>query len=575
MRTRLSFLSESFGPLNGVPKLPRLCRRSFLQKALPASCLLARFPYFALPGPPMAAQDGMQHDANSRSQEKMAHPPLLTGEPQLNTRQLPIFVDPLPLPDVIRPVKGRLQVTMHEIETPVHRDLPPARVWTYAAGDGRHGAASSNPMSPLIELHKGHAAEIEWINLLPRQHLFAIDHSLHGCGRDIPDVRAVVHMHGARTEPGSDGYPEDWYVIGQSRVCHYPVEQEATTLWYHDHAMGLNRLNIYAGLAGMVLVRDEVERSLRLPTGSHEVPLVLYDRMLTRKGQLLYPTSGNPDHPWVSEFIGNALCVNGKLQPYFDVDPALYRFRVLNAANSRFFNLNLSGQMPFHLIGSDQGLLAAALSMTSLLVAPGERGDLLIDFSALAGQKLHLQTGVQPMLEFRVRPRAGSRAPRVSIPETLRPVPRSDPAIALRTRTITLNEYQDKVRNPVVMLLNRKHWHEPVTETVRLNTTEIWEFVNLTEDTHPMHLHLVRFQILDRRLFDPFDYLTLDKLRYKADADPPAPHELGWKDVVQCPPGMVTRIVVRFEGYIGRYLYHCHILEHEANDMMRPYDIVA
>jgi spore coat protein A, manganese oxidase len=154
-------------------------------------------------------------------------------------------------------------------------------------------------------------------------------------------------------------------------------------------------------------------------------------------------------------------------------------------------------------------------------------------------------------------------------------VPRSDPAIALRTRTITLNEYQDKVRNPVVMLLHCKHWHEPVTETVRLNTTEIWEFVNLTEDTHPMHLHLVRFQIPDRRLFDPFDYLTLDKLRYKANADLPAPHELGWKEVVQCPPGMVTRIVVRFEGYIGRYLYHCHILEHEANDMMRPYDIVA
>jgi spore coat protein A len=131
--------------------------------------------------------------------------------------------------------------------------------------------------------------------------------------------------------------------------------------------------------------------------------------------------------------------------------------------------------------------------MTSLLVARGEHGDLLIDFSALAGQKLQLQTGVQPMLEFGVRPQAGSREPRVSIPETLRAVPRSDPALALRTRTITLIEYQDKVRNPVVMLLNRKQWHEPVTETVRLNTTEILEFINLTEDTYPMHLRLVRF----------------------------------------------------------------------------------
>jgi spore coat protein A len=555
--------------------LSSFSRRSFLKKILPVSSLLAPLPFLGMRAFCAADQDKMQHDGDSHSQEMMAHAPLVTGEPQLNTRQFPAFVDPLPLPDVIRPVRGRLAVTMREIEVALHRDLPPARMWTYAAGNGRHGTVSRNPMPPLIELHKGQAAEIEWINLLPRQHLFAIDHSLHGCGRDIPDVRAVVHMHGARTQHKDDGFPEDWYGAGESRVCHYPVEQEAATLWYHDHAMGLNRLNVYAGLVGMALVRDEVENKLGLPSGPHEVPLILYDRMLTRTGQLLYPTSGNPDHPWVPEFTGNALCVNGKMQPYFDVDPALYRFRVLNAANSRFFALGLSEHMSFHLIGTDQGLLPVPLSMTSLFLAPGERGDLLIDFSALAGQKLYLQTGVQRMLEFRIRPRASLLAPKASMPQKLRPVMRTDPSAALRTQSITLNEYQDKVKNPVVMLLNRKHWHEPVTETVGLNTTEIWEFINLTEDTHPMHLHLVRFQILDRRVFDPFDYLTYRKMRYTADAVPPAPHELGWKDVVQCPPGMVTRIVVRFEGYVGRYLYHCHVLEHEANDMMRPYDVVG
>jgi spore coat protein A len=127
----------------------------------------------------------------------------------------------------------------------------------------------------------------------------------------------------------------------------------------------------------------------------------------------------------------------------------------------------------------------------------------------------------------------------------------------------------------MLMLLNRKRWHEPVTETPKLNSTEIWEFVNLTEDTHPMHLHLVGFQVLDRRTFDVFAYRNNKGLRYLAPAIPPQPNEQGWKDTVQCPPGMITRIIVRFDGYPGKYLYHCHILEHEANDMMRPFEVIA
>ena len=127
----------------------------------------------------------------------------------------------------------------------------------------------------------------------------------------------------------------------------------------------------------------------------------------------------------------------------------------------------------------------------------------------------------------------------------------------------------------MLMLLNRKHWHEPVTETPRLNTTEIWEFINLTEDLHPMHLHLVRFQILDRRVFDVFAYQNDQGVHYVGPVVLPKPNELGWKDVVQCPAAMITRIIVRFEGYPGKYLYHCHILEHEANDMMRPFEVIA
>ena len=547
--------------------MSRLSRRIFLENAAAASLVFgSRSVAGFMPALPQ------EQDASRHNQENLAHLPLTTPEPQLNALALQGFVDALPLPETIRPAQSRLSVTMREINVSLHYDLPPAKLWTYAAGDGRRGGVSLNPLSPVIELRKGEPAQIEWVNLLPERHLFTIDRSLRGCGPGIPDVRAAVHVHGARTRSKDDGYPEDWYVSGQSRVCRYPMQQDAAMLWYHDHAMGLNRLNIYAGLAGMVLVRDHAEDALALPRGPYEVPLILYDRILTRSGQLLYPTSGNPVHSWVSEFSGDALCVNGKVRPFFDVKPMLYRFRILNAANSRFYALSLTGQRTFQQIGSDQGLLSAPVAMQKLILAPGERADLLLDFRGLAGQKIHLQTGVQQMLEFRVSSRPEPRRPQ--FPTALRPVTRIDTAAAITTRRITLNEYQDKAGNPTVMLLNRKYWHDAVTETVRLNTIEIWEFINLTADTHPMHIHLVRFQILDRRSFDRFDYLMYGRMRYTGNQETPPPQELGWKDVVQCPGGMVTRIVVRFEGFAGRYLYHCHILEHEANDMMRPLEIV-
>jgi spore coat protein A len=542
--------------------LSRFSRRTFLERATAAGVMIGSRHAF-----------GFLTEVRQGNEQKMPHPPLTQAEPQLNALALPGFVDPLPLPEFIRPSNGGLAITMRETSVSLHRDLPPARTWSYASGDGRHGAVSSHPLSPVIELRTGHSTEIEWINLLPKEHLFTIDHSLGGCGRDIPDVRTVVHVHGARVPTKDDGYPEDWYVSSQSRVCRYPMRQDATALWYHDHAMGINRLNIYAGLAGIVLVRDPAEDALALPRGAHEVPLILYDRMLTKSGQLLYPTSGVPDHPWVSEFAGDALCVNGKVRPFFEVEPALYRFRVLNAANSRFYALSLTDRKIFHLIGSDQGLLSAPVAMQKLILAPGERTDLLVDFSTLARQTIWLQTGVQPMLEFRVASGPASGTASGQIPTALRSVPRTPPAAAIATRRITLDEYEDKAGQPSVMLLNRKYWHDPITESAQLNTTEVWEFINLTSDTHPMHLHLVRFQILDRRAFDPFDYLMYGKMRYTADRETPPPHEMGWKDVVQCPGGMVTRIVVRFEGFPGRYLYHCHILEHESNEMMRPYEV--
>jgi spore coat protein A len=160
------------------------------------------------------------------------------------------------------------------------------------------------------------------------------------------------------------------------------------------------------------------------------------------------------------------------------------------------------------------------------------------------------------------------------LPASLRPPLRLDPATAVQTRRLTLDERMDDVQRSMGMLLNNTPWHMPITEKPILGTTEIWEFVNLTDDSHPIHLHLVRFQILDRQRFDTFEFMSKGTMRFTGPAQPPEAHESGWKDTVRADPAMVTRIIVPFEGYAGRYVWHCHTLEHEDNEMMRPYEVL-
>jgi spore coat protein A len=538
--------------------LPR-SRRAFLQQAsaVSFSALLRRSP-----------RSMAQHMSMPLQSPTAAAPPKPLP-PMLHSLSLTPFVDPLPLPTAAHAnASGHVCIAMREIHAQIHRDVPPTRMWVYSDLASSHATA----LAPLLEARSGHPLRVEWINHLPTKHFLPIDFSLHGCGHDLPEVRACVHLHGGRTPSHDDGYPEDWFVPGHSRTCLYPLQQEPATLWYHDHAMGLNRLNIYAGLVGMAIVRDPIEDALDLPSSNFEIPLTLYDRLFTADGQLYYPNSGDPDHPWVPEFAGDAILLNGKLRPYLDVEPRLYRFRILNAANSRFFSLSLSTKQPFYQIGSDQGLLPSPIQLAHLFLAPAERADVLIDFSQAAGQQLHLVNDSLDILQFNVSRTTRTQAP---IPTTLRPVTPLPISSATDTRTITLDEALNHLGNSMLMVLNKKRWHEPVTEQPRLNATEIWEFINLTEDTHPMHLHLVRFQILDRRPFDVFAYRNNQGVRYLASALPPDPNERGWKDTVQCPPGLITRIITHFDGYPGKYLYHCHILEHESNDMMRPFEVIA
>ncbi len=502
---------------------------------------------------------------------QMAHAVL----PNIDPTTLARFVDPLPLPQIARPLDERpapdgsakrvsfYRVSMRAISQKLHRDLPPTNLWS----------VGGTVPGVLFDTRSGEGQLIEWVNELPQKHFLPIDHTIHGAEKAAPEVRSVVHLHGGKTPAESDGYPEDWYVPGKSRTYYYPNQQEAALLWYHDHAMGINRLNIYAGMFGLYIVRDEEEHRLNLPGDKYEIPLVLADRDLKADGQLSYPVSADPERPWVPEAFGEAQLVNGKLFPYFDVEPRKYRFRILNGANGRFYRLSLSNGGEMHQIGSDQGLLSAPVALKNLLLAPGERADVVIDFAEWRGEKIQLMGVPFELMQFRVG--AEQVTDSSALPPALRRVGRIEESAAVRTRRLTLDENLNMVAESMGMLLNKTPWHAPITEKPLLDSTEIWELVNLTDDVHPIHLHMVRFQILDRRRFDSFDFMTKNTLRYTSDVMPPDANEMGWKDTARVNAKTVTRIIVPFSGYAGRYVWHCHILEHEDNEMMRPYEVVT
>ena len=290
-------------------------------------------------------------------------------------------VDPLPIMDVIRPdnLNGTpsFGVTMQPFRKKLHRDLPPTPLWGYNA----------QYPGPTFETRRGRPIDVLWKNNLPNKHLLqdAIDDTLHGDEPGEPFVRTVVHLHGAKVQPDSDGYPEAWFTNGfaktgpffENRVYHYPNDQQATTLWYHDHALGTTRLNVITGLTGFYLIRDNDEDALNLPSGDFEIPLMIQDRAFNEDGSLFYPLQDLDEEPtndteippvWVPEFFGDTVLVNGKVWPFLEVEPRKYRFRILNASNARFYHLtlkeadsnNLTTDRPgpvFKQIGSDGGLL--------------------------------------------------------------------------------------------------------------------------------------------------------------------------------------------------------------------------
>ncbi len=224
------------------------------------------------------------------------------------------------------------------------------------------------------------------------------------------------------------------------------------------------------------------------------------------------------------------------------------------------------------MVGTDQGLLEKPVPVTKLDLAPAERVDLVVDFRSAAGREVVLKSVIFDLVQFRVA--GGSPSPAIALPAELRPVARTAPSSATMKRLLTLGDRHDPKTGTMVMLLGWKRWKDPVTEQPELGSTETWTLMNLADEMHPIHLHGVRFQILDRQGFDAETALRTGKVIPNGAAFAPSPWEDGWKDTVQVPPGTLTRIIVRFDGYKGRYVWHCHVLEHAANEMMRPFEVV-
>jgi len=656
---------------------------------------------------------------------------------------IPKFVDPLPVattPTVpgITVVDATLAglngatfpITADEFQAQI---LPasfkgPSWVWGYLTDADIASLPTTAPwrpsyLGPLVVAERGVPAHPEYINDLPYGILSSVQMNLPidmtldwanplgiDCAPDpitgdytnllcgSPDfysgpVPIATHLHGGEVAPAFDGGPDAWFTPGNLQtgpgwpgaIYTYPNEQQESTIWFHDHALGITRLNVYAGLAGVYPIFDPGNPPLALMPQfpEYDIPLIIQDRSFDLDGQIFYNLASNPQpnptvHPfWIPEFIGDTICVNGKTWPYLEVEPRQYRFRLVNGSNARFYDLSLSNGKPFIAIATDDGYLANAVLTYNVIIGPGERYEVIVDFTGLEGTQVVMMNAANTpfpggapvnvgttdtVMQFRVNLPFSSSVPNTTIADLtpIRPTPLV-PILAAHnatsgsiTRQLTLNEVIGG-GGPLELVVNNSKFNlglltpgcpGPVpmcreTELPAVGDTEIWEIINITADAHPMHIHLTSFQILERIPFKTtapntgadwiaqYDALLLangvpdgggpPNLYYVQNADGaiggnppisqfletdpalrsgPEPYEVGWKDTAIMYPGEVTRIAVRWaptdmpatgvgapvvgvnpyvgfdptvlQGGVG-YVWHCHILDHEDNEMMRNY----
>jgi FtsP/CotA-like multicopper oxidase with cupredoxin domain len=582
--------------------------------------------------------------------------PTPTAAPAAPHFGLTKFRDPLRIPPLIRPHswwhQDEITINMTTARLRLHSQLPATTVWAY---EGQFPG-------PTIEVRSGTRLRIAWNNDIEgAMPLVAVRAPLAQLPSNTPGYRAsdgtlppgveiiegvaelpawtVTHLHGALTNAGNDGWAHNATLAGHAQLTEYPNQQKSTTLWYHDHAMAITRFTVHAGLTGMYLVRDREEDELGLPGGDHEVPLVITDRNLDTDpatgaltGQLLFKVAYLPNGA-VIPFSGPFNLVNGVIWPHVDVDARWYRFRVLNAANSRFFRLNLVDEAgavhndAVRIIGTDGGLLPApaAVPANGLVLAPSERADLLIDFSRFTGEHLRLTNAnvpvggpVEPdLMEFRVENRdrhdsfelpaelarsyvrlehdspeladhhhlfvatvppgtAGEAHPQMwelqEITDAPSPLPQegiiqvTDPATG---RVRTFRKVASLFDDTTTFFVDHGRW-------------AVWNLIHLGGPSHPIHIHMSQFQLLTRRRYGldqqnnvpGFDIAVGGTTAPLGAPGPGAPlekYEEGWKDVFQLNAGEWLTVAGRFDGATGEFMYHCHILDHEDEGMMRPF----
>jgi bilirubin oxidase len=605
--------------------------------------------------------------------------------------QAPLVIPPaMPTAPKSRLPKGlRRDVDYYEIAVRQFQEqiLPPGMPRTTVWGHGSvHHPGSFNAPAFTIEARSDKATRVMWINglvdargdFLP--HLLPVDPTLHWAnppggpsGRDMRPVFGstpgayagpvpmVTHLHGGHNAEESDGYAEAWYLpvarnippgfaaVGSfydtfkskfedlwhqrwepgTAVFQYQNDQPPATLWFHDHVLGMTRVNVYAGPAGFYLLRggpaDLPEGVLPGPaprrgdppgTRYHEIPIVVQDRSFNTDGSLFYPPSraffddfAGPYIPssdispiFNPEVFGNTVVVNGRTWPVLHVEPRRYRFRLMNGCNSRFVILKIVGDphvarpaaaaLPFWQIGTEGGFLPAPVQLDRLLMALAERADVIVDFTGLApGTELYVINegpdepfgGGVPGTDFDAAdPSTTGQVMKLvvvplaskddSVPPEDLTLPRLTPlGAADRTRKVSLNEDSSHVlpgvgpREATLGTVNDDgtpnplDWEDPITENPALGAVEVWEMYNFTPDAHPIHIHEVQFQVVDRQPFG-------------GEARPPEPWEGGFKDMVIAYPDEITRVKALFDQR-GRYVWHCHIVEHEDNEMMRPYTV--
>jgi len=571
--------------------------------------------------------------------------------PESGRYPLTPFKDGLRVPPVMRPsVDGELVVRAMAARVRLHSELPLSDVWTY----------EGHLPGPTIEVRRGQRVRVEWVNDLPGDAAYPVTAATaHGSGHEgdeiaqnVPGARGarvlhavhnlrpwtVVHVHGARVPGIYDGWAENGALSGQSTSGVYENDQRSTMLWYHDHAMGITRLNVYAGLAGIWLVRDDEEDALALPGGPYEIPLLIQDRNLDTDehgkltGRLLHKIEDG-----AMEFYGPFTLVNGTIWPYVEVEPRQYRLRLLNGSNARTYRLMLidEGGAPAwraaKQIGTDGGLLRAPVKIPDggLVLASAERADVIVDFRGHAGKRLRLvNTACVPfvggaadvvpgashpegklpypeVMEFRVS--ADAVEDTFALPDVLSDVRRTEcpkfdhgyverfvalvwePDGALRLRELAELAPGEESHGPIVELVDErgvtsryrtlaKDFSGATNWFVAYGSTEVWKVLNLSIDTHPFHIHLVNFQAVARDVYDTsgFDAIsgsTTSPVRFREQGTLDE-NEQGWKDTIRVNPGELLTLVATFDGYTGRFIYHCHLLEHEDHDMMRPFVVM-